>query len=469
MAIRDQLADFSYNLKYADLPPDVVEFTRLLISGQVGMTTASITIDPEIRDGVYDRGIPQFFKKMGGIEEATLVTQGCKVPLINAAFSNTSLSFGAFDSMHRATLHISCFIPATLAVAEMQHASGKDLILATVTACEVMARAALALGADSVYNRGFHPTSLCAPIGCAVAAAKLLGLTRDEMAEAISIATVQGAGARPWPQFPRNPQTTRVQVGRAAQAGVLAALLAHQGVFGIKEIFEGRGGFLTAHSPNPDLARMTQGLGTEYEIKQTTMKRFSIGTYIIPGIESLISLLKEHRIAAENIAGMTYKLPTELVPLVGAPGYPSGEAFGAISKSSRYILAFTAFKGLDGIQYSLDYKKLSNLGDPRIVSLFKTIDVIADRELDKFFPGTWPSILTIRTRDGREFTRVHDGSIKGSPENPFTSEDVEARFLKVVAPTLPKAKADRMFSILRGLKETKDVSELVGLMAGGKE
>lgn len=466
MAIRDELADFSYGLKYGDLPPDVVEFTHLLISGQIGMTTASTTIDPEIRDAVYDKGIPLFFKEMGGKEEATLVTQGCKVPLVNAAFSNTSLSFGAFDSMHRATLHISCFIPAAVAVAEMRHASGKDLVLAIVAGCEVMARVALALGADSVYNRGFHPTSLCAPFGCAVAAGKLLGLTRDRMAEAISIAAVLGAGARPWPQFPRNPHTTRVQVGRAAQAGVLAALLARNGVAGIKEIFEGRGGFLTAHSPDPDLAMVTRGLGTEYEIKQTTIKRFSVGTYIIPGLESLLFLLKENRIAADTIAGMTFKLPTELVPLVGAPGYPSGEAFGAISKSSRYILSFTAYKGEEGIQYSLDYKKQSNLQDPRIISLFKTVDVFPEPDLDKFFPGTWPCILTLKTKDGREFTHTHNGAIKGSPENPFTAADVEARFHKVVAPVLPKPKADRMFDLLRHLTEIDDVSELAGLMAG---
>ncbi|MBI4334997.1 MAG: MmgE/PrpD family protein [Chloroflexi bacterium] len=464
MAIRDQLAEFACNLRFEDLPRDVVDFTWLLIAGQVGMTTVSIHVDPEIRAGVYETGIPAYFKEMGGKKESTLATQGCKVPCLNAAFSNTSLSFGAFDSMHRATLHIANFIPATIAVAEREHASGKDLILATVAGCEVMARVGLALGADEVYRRGFHPTSLCAPFGCAVAAGKLMGLEKEAMAEAISIAAVLGAGARPWPQFPKNPHTTRVQVGRAAQAGVHAPLLARAGINGIREIFEDPTGFLKAHSPDPDLAKLTAGLGTDYEIKKTTMKRFSLGTYIIPGVEAVLEVQRKHGIRGEDVAGMTFKLPSAVVPLVGAPGYPSGDAFGAISKSSRYILAFTAYKGLDGVQYSLAYKDLANVNDPRHIDLFKRIDVIPGPELDQFFPGTWPCVLTVKTKDGQEFTQAHDGSVKGSPENPFTREDVETRFKKVVAPVLSGARAGRMLRLLRGLEDLSDVAPLARLM-----
>ncbi|MBI4334932.1 MAG: MmgE/PrpD family protein [Chloroflexi bacterium] len=462
MPVRDQLARFCYDLKFEDLPRDVLKYTRLMIADQVGLTTAAARIDPEV-----DTGLGRFFKELGGKEESSLVGEGCKVPSINAAFANTALSFGGFDGLHRAAIHLpSTLIPGTMAVAEREKASGKDLILATVIGAEVMTRIGMAMGASNAYNRGFHPTSLCAPFGVAVAGGKLLRLSRDAFAEAISIAAVQGAGARPWPQFPKAPLTTRVQVGRAAHSGVMSALLAGMGIIGIADIFEDARGFLTGHSAKPDIAQLTRGLGTEYEIKNTTLKNYCVGIYNIPCIEALLSLVQKHHIRGEDIAHITCKLPTEVVPLVGSPAYPSRAFSPGLSKSARYILAVTAYQGDGPTLFSLAYKNEANLKDPRHAELFKKIDVEAGPELDKFFPGKWPCSITIKTRAGQEFSQFHDGSVKGSPENPLTQQEMENRFNKVVAPVLSQERCDRMMAMLRRLEEVTDVSPLASLMAG---
>ncbi len=466
MSIRDQLAKFCFDLKFDDLPADVVESTRLLITDQVGLTTAAARINPELEE----MGFARFIKALGGKEESSLVTEGCKVPCINAAFSNAALSFGGFDGMHRAALHLPCsLVPATIAVAERQGASGKDLILATVVGAEIMARAGLALGASDAYNRGFHPTSLCAPFGCAMSAGKLLRLSQDEMAEALSIAAVQGAGVRPWPQFPKPPHTSRVQVGKAAQSGVLSAFLAHMGTAGINNIFEHPAGFLGSHSANPNPARLTEGLGTSYEVKQVTLKLFGVGIYIIPGVESLIEIIKKHDVAPENIAKIVFKLPNAVIPLVGAGGYPSGKSGGAgASKSSKYVLAVTAYKGEQGMLLNRDYQNFEEVSDPRYAKLFNQVDIVGDSELDKFFPGTWPSTLTVTTGDGREYSHRHDGSVRGSPEKPLGQKDVEAILAKVAAPALPRAKFDRLLKLLRNLEHVDNVAEIASIMASGK-
>ncbi|MBI4334937.1 MAG: MmgE/PrpD family protein [Chloroflexi bacterium] len=465
MAIRDQMADFCFNLKFEDLPPDVVEFTRLLIMDQVGLTVAAATLNPEVER----LGIPRFNREMGGTEESSLVTQGCKVPCLNAVFSNTMIGFGGFDGMHRAAIHLPCcLIAAAIAVAERQHAGGRDLILATVAGAEVIARVAAALGASNLYARGFHPTSISGPIGCAAAAGKLLGLSADGLAQAISIAAVHGAGARPWTETPRHPHTQRIQVGRASQSGVLAALLSQLGVVGIRGIFEDPQGFLTGHSANPDPAKLTEDLGKVFEIKYITLKRFGVGIYIIPGIEALLSLMREHRIRPDNIAGMTYKLPTAVIPLVGRPGYPAAGSLGGSSLSSKYVLAVAAYSDEDAMSFSLRHNTDAALKDPRHIELFKRIDVVAGPELDRFFPGSWPCTVIVRTKEGREFSRFHNGTVKGSPENPFTPEEMESRFRKIVTPELGKQRCDRMLDLLRRLPELNDISELAELMAGAR-
>ncbi|MBI4333618.1 MAG: MmgE/PrpD family protein [Chloroflexi bacterium] len=86
-------------------------------------------------------------------------------------------------------------------------------------------------------------------------------------------------------------------------------------------------------------------------------------------------------------------------------------------------------------------------------------------ELDKFSPGKWPCVLTVRTRDGREFTRFHDQPAKGEPQNPFTPREIEAKFRKVVSPVLKPDKLDRLLDILRRLEDVDDISELASLMA----
>ncbi|MBI4333620.1 MAG: MmgE/PrpD family protein [Chloroflexi bacterium] len=456
MFLRDQLAGFCSGLRFDDLPRDVVEFTRLLITDQVGVTIAGAR--NHLNAG--DADVAAFFKELGGKGESSLVGEGCKVPCLNAAYCNTVVGFGG-DAMHRSAVHLSCLVPAAIAAAERQQASGKDLILATVAGVEVIARVAQALGSDSVYNRGFHPTSLCAPFGCAVAAGKLLGLGKAALSEALSIAATQAAGSSLWPQLPHAPRTTRTQVGNAAQSGVMAALLARLGVVGAASIFEDPRGFLAGHSANPDPARLTSGLGTVWEVKNTTFKRFWVGIYNVPGLEALLWLMREHRIRPEDIQGMTYKLPTAVVPLVGSPDYPLNDSM----KSSRYVLAVTAYKGEKGMLLNREYQNEANLKDPGHIELFKLIDVVADPELDKFFPGKWPCVLTVRTRDGREFTRFHDQPAKGEPENPFTPREIEAKFRKVVSPVMNPDKMDRLLAILRHLEDVDDISEMASLMA----
>ncbi|MBI4332407.1 MAG: MmgE/PrpD family protein [Chloroflexi bacterium] len=467
MAIRDQLADYVYGLRFEDLPRDVVEFTKLFIRDQIGSTAVAARIDPDRRVQVDVIGLPQFFKEMGGKKESSLVTQGCKAPCLNAAFSNTVLSFGSFDSTHHASsLHLSsCVIPATLAVAEWKHAGGKDLTLATIAGCEIMARVGLALGASHAYARGFHPTAICTPIGCAVAAGKLLGLGRDAMAEAISIAAVQGAGAPPVVQSGRSPFTHRITSGRAAQGGVLAALLAQMGVVGISAVFEGPRGFLAAHSGNPDPTKLTENLGRVYEIEHTTCSRFGVGGPMVPSIEALLELLKKHQVRAGDIERITCRMPTAQVALVGSPAYPSVDGSGSTNRSMRYILAFAAYKGEAGTEFSLEFKTEANVKDPRHIDLFNRIDVVADPEMDKLYPAAWPCMVSVKTKDGREFRQPHQGYAKGTPENPFTPQERENRFSRVVASVLPERRCNRMLEILRRLEEVDDVSGLARLVA----
>ncbi len=458
MAIQQELAKYCTHIKFDTLPEDVVQHAKLHIMNQICLMVVGPKIFLEDHPDLL-----QFVKELGGIEESSIVGLSGKYPCLNAVLVNSAIGVTAgFDAIHRGTIiHLpGALFPAAIAVAERQKASGRDLILAIVVGTEIMARVGLALGARNTYALGFHPTSVCAPFGCAVATGKLLGLSEGELAHALSIAGVQAAGSSVWAGA-ITPFSWRFQIGRSAQSGVLAAMLAQIGCDGVNMIFEDQRGFLAAHSKSPDLKKLTDGLGKSYEIKELTLKKFQIGIYNNTSVEALLDMLEKYKITADDIEEMTVKLPTVVMPLVGYPEYPENQS--AARKSTRYVLAVTAIMG-DQIAYNVELSGTQNREDPRVIDLFKRIDVAGDPELDKVYPEKKSCILTIRTKDGKQFTQRNDGPFKGDPENPLSQDDVEMLFNRITIPILGKEKASQIISSIKQLDKLGDVSMLVGLL-----
>ena len=182
-------------------------------------------------------------------------------PCTSAAFTNTAMGFTGIDAWHkRSTLHVPAIMfSAAIAVAERERACGLKLIESLIAGVEIMVRISEALAPRNLYQRGFHPTSVCSPFGCAVSAGKLLNLDKAQLAEAISTAAVQGAGSSIW-SGTSTPPTFLIQLGRIAESGVLSALVAEQGCYGVDRIFEDPRGFPISYSGEVEPAKFTDGL-----------------------------------------------------------------------------------------------------------------------------------------------------------------------------------------------------------------
>ena len=88
----------------------------------------------------------------------------------------------------------------------------------------------------------------------------------------------------------------------------------------------------------------------------------------------------------------------------------------------------------------------------------------ADTELDSLFPDILPSIVTLVTRDGRQFTERNDGPVKGDPEIPLSDTDLEAKFNAMARPVLEDSRADRLLDAIHQLETIEDVSDVVQLL-----
>ena len=258
MGITTELAQFTADIRLDRLPPDVVKRARFLVLDLVGNI---------VRARHDAESTPSFLAAVRAMGMAAgnsgVFGDAARYTPAGAAFLNGALAHSLdFDDTHAAgSLHPGApVIPAALAAGEMVGASGADVLAAIVAGYEMTCRIALALPAGEHYDRGFHPTATCGAFGAAAAAARVFGLTAEQIEGALGTVLSQCAGSL---QFLVNGAwTKRFQVGWAATNGLMAATLVREGFKGPTEALEGRHGFLHAYAPNPNPARAVQDLGT---------------------------------------------------------------------------------------------------------------------------------------------------------------------------------------------------------------
>src|SRR5262249_2099897 len=162
---------------------------------------------------------------------------------------------------------------------------------AIVAGYEVMHRVGLALGTEPA-KRGFHTTSLVAPVACAVAAGKVMQLDLDQLYSAVGLACSAASGIKSFAAGRGGGMVKRLHLGRAAEAGVRAAQLAGRGFagppfgldsrFGLMEVFGGAGA-------QPE--RMSQDLGDAWALRDVWFKVYPICGWI----QSVVQLVVEQR------------------------------------------------------------------------------------------------------------------------------------------------------------------------------
>src|SRR5215510_4021186 len=256
------LAAYVANLKYDDIPADVLERAKALTLDFLGSA---------VRARKDAESTPSLFAMLAtlGLDakgEATVCGDSRTYTPAIAALLNGALGHSLdFDDTHAdSSLHPSApVVPAAFAVGEITGSSGREVLTAIVAGYEVCCRLGNALDPTSHYARGFHPTATAGTYGAAAAAAKPFRLSQEQIIAAFGVAGSQAAGSL---QFLVNGSwNKRYQVGAAAMNGVIAATLARNAFVGATESVEGKHGLLVGYSDDAHPDKATAGLGKIYE------------------------------------------------------------------------------------------------------------------------------------------------------------------------------------------------------------
>ena len=450
-AVTEILSRFAANLRFEDLPAEVVDRTKLLFMDLSGIIVRSLELDSTqvLMESLKDLNLDQGALQVLGSTERWR-------PQAAALITGAAAHSLDFDDTHAAAqLHPGApIIPAALAAAQMQGASTRDLIVAIVAGYEVMIRVAYGVTVLRHSERGFHPSATVGVFGATAAAGSIFKLSPAQMEHAFGTALSESAGTG---QFAVNGAwTKRFHVGNAAAGGLLAASLAKRGFTGATQAFEGREGFFNVYSPAPQPEKAVEGVGTVWEILQTGLKPYPCCRGIHAPLDAVMALHARHDIRIDSIESVRVGMAKRSVYVVGEPQDRRRNPKNVVDcQFSTHLCLSVALKhrhmGLD------DYEPA--LKDPEIHALMQRIDVYEDAECEANFPTAFSGVVEIRLRDGqvlREFVYAP----RGEPSTMLTAQELRAKFSLLVSEALGSSGEEALFNAIEAMDKNNPIASL---------
>ncbi|MFO7852592.1 MAG: MmgE/PrpD family protein [Bacteroidota bacterium] len=430
--ISRQIAKFAINLKYEDLPDDVIYKVKELLYDSIGCAFGAYhTKNVNIIHDIY--------KNIGGKPEATIIGFGDKIPAVNASLVNSlmvrSLDFNDIYWKEDPS-HPSDIIPAALAVGEMMNAEMKDVIVAIVLAYEFEMRMC-EFAIPGVRERKWHHATLTQFVS-PIVAGKLLELSEEEMLNAIGINASHNHTIG-CPTAGKLTMMKNTVDPMAVQSGVFAALMAKKGYTGTEAIFEGKEGFMDVFGPGWDINKLTGKLGENFKILECGMKAFPSEALTHTHITAALKAVMENNIKPNDIKEVKVTAIAKAVDILFDKNKYEINSRETADHSLPYCIARAIIDRKITTQ-SFDEGKLF---DPLLKDLIYKIKGEPSKKFEKMFPEKQPSQIAIRTKNDKEY-KVYLEYPKGDPREPMTMEDLDNKFNALSEKLLSKNKRNKI-------------------------
>lgn len=448
-----QMAQFAIDLKYQDIPDESIWEAKRFLLDSVGCALAAV--NNEDMAAMY-----RFTEKLGGTPEASVIGREFKTNVSNAALMNCLLTRALdYNDIYweQDPSHPSDMIGAALAAAEVNGKNGRETLVAIIIAYEMELRWCHAAN-PGVREVGWHHATLTQFVSPLVAG-KMYDLDLDQMVAAVGISgsshfTLGGVVAG----HLTNMKNTADPL--AAQAGVIAALMAREGYEGPVEVIEGKEGlFEVLNNVEWHPEWLLKGLGEEFMITQCSYKAFPTEALTHQPISAALQVCQEHNLAAEDISQILVETTARGADILSDPSKYQPTTKETADHSLPYVIAAAVADG-NVLPDSFNDEKLK---DPRIWDLLGKIKVVADPEIDAMFPGVKRARVSITTNAGETHTAQVDHA-KGSPNNPMSDEEIVSKFQANAEGVLDKVRQDEVIDATWRFDELEDIEEYMKLL-----
>jgi 2-methylcitrate dehydratase PrpD len=457
MGATEKIAGFIVDTGYTDIPRDAVEKAKRTTLDCMGAALAGVA-EP------VSQTITGYVTKLGGPSQASLFGAGLKVSVPEAALANGVIAHALdYDDCGVKIGHPSVLVlPAVLSLGEHLGASGRDILTAYILGLEIEGKMALHADFKLMQARLNHQTWY-GSIGAAAACAKLLRLEVPKTRMALGIGANFACGL----SANHGSMAGAMAAGNACRNGVIAALMAQEGVTANPDIIEAKNGFYDTlvGRDHYDAERMADGLGNPFYIESPGigLKKYPSCYHTHRALDGVFQLLGEHRLSDKDIAEVDVGTSERAMRVLAfsEPATPYQAKFSmpyciaaAVVDHQVTLDTFTAHKMEDrGI---VEARKKVHLSFPDIPIWPGLADVGPDTE----FVG---NPVTIRTRDGRSYSARVDIP-RGDPALPLTDNELLAKYRDCGRSQLRRDDIERSVDVVLGLEKVRDIGTLMATL-----
>ena len=398
----------------------------------------------------------KYAQAQGGTEEAQVLSTSYLTTAVNAAMANGFLAHSdETDDSHAASgTHPGCsIVPAALSMAERGNFSGERLLNAGVLGYDMCARAMFSLGEGYMLEeeRGISSHSMGGLFGSAAAAGACTEVTADQLRYLISYTAQQAAGIPTWARDTDHIEKAFDFAGMPARSAVTAATLVDAGFTGVWDVFEGNRNFFKSFSPSPEPDEIISELGIRFEVVNTNIKKHCVGSPIQAAADALGHILEAHPTSPDEVDSIRVTLPVGGAATVNDREMPN--------INLQHMMAVFLMDGSISFAAAHDIDRFS---DPLTKSLREKVELKGDNAL--VTPESpRQGIVELQTMTGESY-RDHVIAVRGTMENPMTTEEVESKARDLLAPALGDDKADRLIRAVGDLESLGSVRELRELL-----
>jgi 2-methylcitrate dehydratase PrpD len=450
LGITQRIANYLAEAPAMPLSPDVAEKARQHVLDTIAAMVSGANLAP-------GRIAISYARTIGGAPVATVVGSDLRTDVVTAALANGICAHAdETDDFHVGSItHPGCaVVPAALALAEANKASGAVVLRAVVAGYEICCRMVMAIDADRTFHEGRATHAIGGLFGASAASAVVLGLSASQIPHLLSYTAQQAAGLVCWRRDPDHIEKACDFAGIPARNGVQIATMIAHGMTGVVDALEGKHGFFPVFGRDVDPAPAWHTLGQASMIMEAAIKRWCVGSPVQAALDAVEVLRSESRFDAGDIAAVTIRLPSDGAQVVDNGPMPN--------VNCQHLAALALTDGDLTFESSHDHARML---DPKVQALKDRTTLVHDDALVGARPPR-QAIVELLLCDGRRL-RHHARAVRGTPDNPMTWDEVAAKADDLMEPVLGSSCSKDVIAAVADIETIGDAGNLARMLGLG--
>jgi len=430
------------------LPEDALEHAKQHVLD----TFAAMISGAELAPG---QAALRFARAQGGTGAATIVASSLTAGPIEAALANgvlahadeTDDSHGASQSHPGAPI-----VSAALAAGEEYGINGERFLRAVALGYDVGPRVTIAMGGIDFRSESHQSThAIAGAFGAAAAAGSAAGLSAQQMRWLLDYAAQQSSGIASWGRDTDHILKGFVFGGMPARSGVTAAILVKLGWTGIDDVFSGDDNFFMAHAPKARPQMLVDGLGQRYEVTQTDIKKWTVGTPIQGPLDAMVNIRAKRMFEADAVKSVVVRL----APAVGA----------VVDNRELPDISLQHMIAVMLVDKTATFKAVhdtARMKDPTILRNRAKVQLVKDESLTPLLPAR-VAFVEVTLNDGTRLVERVD-AVRGTIRNPMTRQEVVDKARDLIAPVIGAAQSGKLIDAVLRIERLQAIRDLRPLL-----